>query len=278
MGACPHYPSRKSFNEPNFGGIVSALTQCIYTISGVGTTTFTLDPSGYASNFEGIVQCIEDLNFTLSGIVTGGGGGGTASGVAGGSGIYIVQSGDYNIINVNYDNVFYNTVSGHLLGEGSVTVLYSGTTAIISGTPGGGGGGGGATVVVSGSPGTGYNAGALWYDTNEGRLFIYASGNGITAPDWYQTNAEGIANIGEYPPSGAGLNAPPRDGSLWFNTLYGSLFIYDATSSGWYQTQTNAVAAYSTAAPAPDTQGSMWYDSGSTDLKVWNGTEWTSTI
>jgi len=278
MGACPHYPSRKSFNEPNFGGIVSALTECIYTISGVGTTTFTLDPSGYASNFEGIVQCIEDLNFTLSGIVAGGGGG-TASGVAGGSGIYIVQSGEYNVINVNYDDVFYNSVSGHLVGDGTVTVLYSGTTATISGAPSAGGGGGGATVVVSGAPGANYNAGALWFDTNEGRLFIYASGNGVASPDWYQTNAEGIAQISEYPPSGTGgENAPPRDGSLWFNTLFGALFIYDATSSGWYQTQTNAVAAYSEAAPAPDTEGSMWYDTGTTDLKIWNGTEWTNTI
>ncbi len=276
MGACPHYPSRKSFNEPNFGGIVSALTECIYTISGVGTTTFTLDPSGYASNFEGIVQCIEDLNFTLSGIVTGGGGGGTA-GVAGGSGIYIVQSGEYNVINVNYDDVFYNSVSGHLVGDGTVTVLYSGTTATISGAPSAGGGGGGATVVVSGAPGTGYNAGALWYDTNEGRLFIYASGNGITAPDWYQTNAEGIAQISEYPPSGTGENAPPRDGSLWFNTLYGALFIYDAVSSGWYETSQTG-AAYGAASPAPGQQGDLWYDSDGTRLLIWNGSEWTNEL
>jgi len=274
MGACPHYPSRKSFNEPNFGGIVSALTECIYTISGVGTTTFTLDPSGYASNFEGIVQCIEDLNFTLSGIVAGGGGG-TASGVAGGSGIYIVQSGEYNVINVNYDDVFYNSVSGHLVGDGTVTVLYSGTTATISGAPSAGGGG--ATVVVSGAPGADYNAGALWFDTNEGRLFIYASGNGVASPDWYQTNAEGIAQISEYPPSGTGENAPPRDGSLWFNTLYGALFIYDAVSSGWYETSQTG-AAYGAASPAPGQQGDLWYDSDGTRLLIWNGSEWTNEL
>ena len=274
MGACPHYPSRKSFNQPNFGGIVSALTECIYTISGVGTTTFTLDPSGYASNFEGIVQCIEDLNFTLSGIVAGGGGG-TASGVAGGSGIYIVQSGEYNVINVNYDDVFYNSVSGHLVGDGTVTVLYSGTTATISGAPSAGGGG--ATVVVSGAPGADYNAGALWFDTNEGRLFIYASGNGVASPDWYQTNAEGIAQISEYPPSGTGENAPPRDGSLWFNTLYGALFIYDAVSSGWYETSQTG-AAYGAASPAPGQQGDLWYDSDGTRLLIWNGSEWTNEL
>ena len=217
MGACPHYPSRKSFNQPNFGGIVSALTECIYTISGVGTTTFTLDPSGYASNFEGIVQCIEDLNFTLSGIIAGGGGGVGGSGVVGGSGIYVTTSGGFDIVNVNYDDVFYNSVSGHLVGDGSVTVLYSGLTATISGAEFGS-----AEIVVSGSPGAGYRDGSLWYDTNQGRLFVYASGNGVTAPDWYQTNAEGIAQISEYPPSGTGENAPVRDGLLWFNTLYRS--------------------------------------------------------
>ena len=34
-----------------------------------------------------------------------------------------------------------------------------------------------------------------------------------------------------------GLNAPPLDGSLWFNRLMGNLFVYDeVSSSGWYET------------------------------------------
>jgi len=273
MPACPHYPSRHAFHTANFEGIVSALVECLYTVSGVGTTSFTIDPSGYASNFEGIVQCIEDLNFTLSGI-SAGGGGSVISGVTGGSGIYVVTSGSTSVINVNYPDVFQNSVSGHVIGEGNVTVSYSGNSVVISGAAGGGG----ASVTVSGSPPGSYNTGALWFDTNQGRLLVYASGGSVSTPDWYQTNAEALANISQYPPSGTGLNAPSRDGSLWFNTLLGALFVYDATSSGWYEAQRNANAAYGPSAPAPDTQGAIWYDTNTSDLRVWDGSSWTNAI
>jgi hypothetical protein len=216
------------------------------------------------------VQCIEDLNFTLSGI-SAGGGSSVISGVTGGSGIYVVTSGSTSVINVNYPNVFQNSVSGHVIGEGTVSVSYSGNSVVISGAAG-------ASVTVSGSPPGSYNTGALWFDTNQGRLLVYASGGSVSTPDWYQTNAEALANISQYPPSGTGLNAPVRDGVLWFNTLLGTLFIYDATSSGWYETQRNATAAYGTAAPAPDSLGALWYDTVSPDLRVWNGTTWTNTI
>lgn len=272
MPACPHYPSRHAFHPANFEGIVSALVECLYTVSGVGTSSFTIDPSGYASNFEGIVQCVEDLNFTLSGLFS------SAvvilSGVVGGSGIYVTPSGGTSVVNVNYPNVFQNSVSGHVIGEGTVSVSYSGNSVVISGS----GTGGGASVTISGSPPSSYDTGDLWFDTNQGRLLVYASGGSVTYPDWYQTNAEALANISQYPPSGTGLNAPVRDGSLWFNTLLGSLFVYDATSSGWYEAQRNATAAYGTAAPAPDSLGSLWYDTVNPDLRIWNGTTWTTAI
>lgn len=57
-----------SLNTPNFEGIIAALTSCFASISGVGTTSFALNPSGYPSNFEGVVRCIEDLNITASGL------------------------------------------------------------------------------------------------------------------------------------------------------------------------------------------------------------------
>jgi hypothetical protein len=68
-----HYPSRHPFHPPNFQGIVDALTECNVTLSGVGTNSFTLDPSGYASNFAGVVKAIEDFNISVSGIQAGGG-------------------------------------------------------------------------------------------------------------------------------------------------------------------------------------------------------------
>lgn len=297
MASCPHYPSRHSFHTPNFKGTIAALVQCIYTISGVGTSSFTIDPSGYASNFEGLVQCIEDLNFTMSGISAGGGGGTT---IKAGSGIYFTASGTATVINatvtsasgtvftagsglyltngtqfnINYDQVFQSSVSGHVLGAGDNTVIYSGNNLTVSGTGGGGGGGGGASVTVSGNPTAGYSTGSLWFDTSEGRLFVYASGNGVTDPAWYQTNAEALAYKGENPPSGAGYNAPPRDGSLWFNNLMGSLFVYDAVSSGWYESGPSRGLSYSTGAPAASTEGAVWVESGTNLVKVWNGSSW----
>lgn len=68
-----HYPSRHSFHPPNFEGIVNALIECNISLSGVGTNSFTLDPSGYTSNFAGIVKAIEDFNVSVSGIQAGGG-------------------------------------------------------------------------------------------------------------------------------------------------------------------------------------------------------------
>ena len=298
MGACPHYPSRHSFHTPNFEGTIAALVECIYTISGVGTSSFTIDPSGYASNFEGLVQCIEDLNFTLSGVSAGGGGGA----IQAGSGIYFTASGTTTVINsitasgttfsagsglylvggtqfnVNYDQVFQGSVSGHIFGAGDNTVSYSGNTVTVSGSGITGGGGGGASVTVSGNPTAGYNTGSLWFDTNEGRLFVYASGNGVTDPAWYQTNAEALAYKGENPPSGAGYNAPPRDGSLWFNNLMGSLFVYDATSSGWYESGPSRGLSYGTGAPAPITDGAVWVESGTNLVKVWNGSAWVNVV
>lgn len=136
----------------SFEGIIDALTDVIFTVSGVGTSSFTLSSQGYPSNFAGVVQAITDLNYTLSGV-----GGST---VAAGSGIYLTTSGSSTVINadvtspsgtifsagsglylsnstqfnINYDTVFQNSVSGHVLGAGSNTVLSSGNVLTVSGT------------------------------------------------------------------------------------------------------------------------------------------------
>jgi len=282
---CPlHGAPPRSLHTHNFLGIVQAAESILDTVSGLGTTSYTRCPYGYPSNFEGVVRILEDLNATISGVSGGGGD------IAAGSGIYFTASGTATVINATVTSASGLTISAgsgiylsdagtrinlDAIGDGSVTVLYSGTTAIISGTDTqGGGGGGGSAVVISGAPGTGYSAGSLWFDTNEGRLFVYASGNGVSDPAWYQTNAEAIASKGEAPPSGTGLNAPPRDGSIWFNSLMGSLFVYDAVTSGWYETGPSRSFAYGPAAPAPSTEGAGWFDSSTNRLKVWDGSSW----
>jgi hypothetical protein len=287
--ACPTHGSLpRALHSENFEGIVTVIESIIETVSGVGTVSYSRCPYGYPWNFEGVVRALEDLNTSISGISGGGGG----ADIAAGSGIYFTTSGTATVINatvVSASGISISAGSGIYLsdagtrinldavGEGSVTVLYSGTVAVISGTDTQGGGGGGASVTVSGEPGTGYAAGDLWFDTNEGRLFVYASGNGVSDPAWYQTNAEAIALKSEAPPSGTGENAPPRDGSIWFNTLMGSLFVYDATTSGWYETGPSRSFAYGSAAPAStSTEGAGWYDTTANSLKVWDGSAWIS--
>lgn len=281
---CPtHGTFPRALHSESFEGIVTVIEELIATVSGVGTTSYSRCPYGYPWNFEGVVRALEDLNTSISGISGGGG-----ADIAAGSGIYFTSSGTYTVINATVTSasgITYTAGSGIYLsdggtkfnlyadGEGSVTISYSGDLALISGSAAAGGGG--ASVTVSGAPGTNYSAGDLWFDTNEGRLFVYASGNGIEEPAWYQTNAEAIALKSEIAPSGTGENSPPRDGSIWFNTLMGSLFVYDATTSGWYETGPSRSFAYGAAAPAStSTQGAGWFDTTTNRLKVWDGSAW----
>jgi hypothetical protein len=279
---------------------VEVIDNIILTISGVvGTTSYSRCPVGYPWNFEGIVRALEDLNTTVSGIQGGANiaaGSGiytTTSGdvtvinsaIIGGSGVYITYSGSYAQVNTSVtaaSGIIYTAGSGLYLsdggtrlnlgayGEGSTSVIYNGPQVAISGSTGGA-----SAVTVSGAPEAGYKAGQLWFDTNQGRLFVYASGNGVASPAWYQTNTDAIVLKGDLPPSGLNLNAPPRDGSLWFNTLMGNLFVYDAVTSGWYETGPSRSFAYGPSAPAiTSTPGAGWLDTSVNRLKVWDGSSW----
>ena len=287
--SCPvHGAFPRSLHSENFEGIVTVIEELLDTVSGVGTVSYARCPYGYPYNFEGIVRALEDLNTSISGL-SGGGGGST---VAAGSGIFFTSSGTYTVINatvVSASGISISAGSGIYLSDagtrinlnadavGTVSISYSGSIAVFSGTSSQGGGSGvGTTVVVSGSPGANYNNGSLWFDTNEGRLFIYASGADIEYPAWYQTNAEGIAIVSEVAPSGYGENAPPRTGSIWFNTLLGSLFVYDAVSSGWYETAPSRSVAYGLAPSSINPPGAGWFDSSSSVLTVWDGDNWVS--
>jgi hypothetical protein len=141
----------------SFEGIVTVITDIIETVSGVGTTSFTLSPEGYPANFGGVVSALADLNSTISGIS--GGGGGSAN-IAAGSGIYITTSGAFDVINatvtsasgtvfsagsglylvnstefnIDFDQVFQSAVSGQVLAEGSNAILASGNYITVSGT------------------------------------------------------------------------------------------------------------------------------------------------
>tara|TARA_R110000782_G_scaffold182282_3_gene272463 strand:- start:1119 stop:1988 length:870 start_codon:yes stop_codon:yes gene_type:complete len=275
---CPlHGAPPRALHPHNFFGIVTVIEDLLNTISGVGTTSFSRCPYGYPSNFEGVVRALEDLNLTASGL-----GGGPD--IAAGSGIYFTSSGEFTVINaqvVSSSGFTYSAGSGIYLSngnttinldtaaEGTVSLNYVGKTAVYSGTDTDT-----SAVVVSGDPGTGYRDGALWFDTNEGRLFVYASGSSVLNPDWYQTNAEALAIMSEVPPSGAGLNAPARDGQIWFNTLMGNLFIYDGVSSGWYETAPTLTPAYGSSPPVGVVEGANFIDNSMDYFRYWNGSDW----
>ena len=143
--ACPTHGSLpRALHSESFQGIVEVIEELIGTVSGVGTVSYSRCPYGYPWNFEGVVRALEDLNTSISGITTGGA---TASGIVAGSGIYITQSGSFEVINasvVSASGIVYTAGSGIYLsdndtkinlyaeGQGSVTVNYSGSLALIS--------------------------------------------------------------------------------------------------------------------------------------------------
>jgi hypothetical protein len=256
-----HGSTYRALHEHNFRGIVEVIDELFYTISGVvGTTSYSRCAVGYPWNFEGVVRALEDLNTTISGIQGGGGG----SSVVAGSGIYITPSGGYDVINADYGVI----VSGALVAGANIDFDYLtngrleiNSLATISGVQS-------AVYVQDNAPPE--TLGALWFDTTEGRLFAYTGVSG----SWTQTNAEALVLKSEVPPSGTGPNAPPRDGTLWFNTSMGNLFVYDVTTSGWYETGSTRSFAYGPAAPAPTVAGAGWFDSESEQIKVWTGSQW----
>lgn len=292
---CPtHGALPKPLHTENFRGAVDAIIQIIDTVSGVGTVSYSKCAYGYDANFNGLVRALEDLNTTISGIAGG-------ADIQAGSGIYFTASGDVTVINasvtsasgivytagsgiyltgsqfnVNFNQVFQGSVSGHILGAGDNVVYYSGNTVTVSGSGESNNPPSDLAVTVSGAPSEPYYNGSLWFDTNQGRLFVYASGEGIASPAWYQTNSEAIVLKGDTPPSGTGVEAPPRDGSVWFNTLVGNLFIYDAVTSGWYETGPSRSVAYGAVPPPPSDAGAGWYSSTESALKIWNGSAWVN--
>jgi|GEM_PF-3171052 len=182
--------------------------------------------------------------------------------IAAGSGTSVRSSGDYQIIDV-----------GAIEGA-NTTIIYSGQFISFASTASAGA----AVVTVSGEPGNDYIGGSLWFDTDQGRLFIYASGNGVGSPDWYLANADALAIKSEVPPSGAGLNAPPLDGTIWFNTLMGSLFVYDEATNGWYESAATRTPVYGDTAPVAAVDGTLWTDSTNNLIRVWDGSLWADVI
>jgi len=157
-----------------------------------------------------------------------------------------------------------------IIGDGGTSVNVSGNFYVVSSVAG--------PFAGSGVPSDPWN-GSLWYKQDQGRLFVYASGeNALGSGGWYQTNAEPIVYKSETPPSGTGDNAPLRDGLLWYNTDLGNLLVYDAVSSGWYESDARRSVAYRETPPSAVVDGEVWYDKSTSIIKIWDGSTWKSLL
>ena len=196
-------------------------------------------PIRHQHNFRGIVEAALDIIETVSGL-------GTTS---------------YSRCAAGYEWNF----------KGIVQVLEDLNVSISGIQAGGGGDGKGNCNLVIGGSGivdSDPDVNNLWFDENQGRLFVWAADN------WYQTNAEALALMSDTPPTASGLQAPPRDGSLWFNTVVGNLFVYDESTGAWYENATTKLIQYGTEEPVGLVQGEVWADLGTNVLRIWNGTTW----
>ena len=58
----------------------------------------------------------------------------------------------------------------------------------------------------------------------------------------------------------------------------GSLFVYDAATSGWYESAPSRTPSYGDTPPVYAVDGAQWTDSRSNVIHVWNGTQWADVI
>jgi hypothetical protein len=54
----------------------------------------------------------------------------------------------------------------------------------------------------------------------------------------------------------------------------GNLFVYDAVSSGWYETAPAYTPAYGSSEPIGVVEGASFIDESVDFFKYWNGSEW----
>lgn len=110
---------------------------------------------------------------------------------------------------------------------------------------------GGGSIDASSNPPASPNAGDLWWDSDNGNLYIYYyDGN---SSQWVSAS-DGQVTISNTVPTG-------YNGQLWWNSTEGQLYVYynDGTSSQWVSVGGPKVTVQTTA-PA-GYQGQLWLDS-----------------
>ena len=184
-----------------------------------------------------------------------------------------------------------NPANGTTQTVGGITYTYNSSKGYwTAAASSGGGGGGGASVTTSDSAPSSPSDGDLWYDTDDGGMFVYYADG--TSNQWVEVigtqGAQGTLTTSDSAPSS------PSDGDLWYDTDDGGLFIYyaDGTSSQWVEVVgqqgaqgpagpagaagSTTVVANTTAllAISSPSAGDMAYVSGNNTLYFYNGSGW----
>ena len=94
------------------------------------------------------------------------------------------------------------------------------------------------------------------------------AGSGETPPGWYPIIDEDGNVIG------GGISPPPANGTLWFDTRQGRLFVW--MDDGFYQTNgADGIASVSDTVPDTEVAGSFWYNTSNNTLYIYDGETWT---
>ena len=126
---------------------------------------------------------------------------------------------------------------------GGITYTYNSSKGYWTAASSGGGGGGGASVTTSDSAPSSPSDGDLWYDTDDGGMFVYYADG--SSNQWVEVIGAQGATGSAGPAGGAGVAtvvanvtalmalSSPSAGDQAFVTATNTLYFYNG--SGWYK-------------------------------------------
>ena len=125
--------------------------------------------------------------------------------------------------------------------------------------------GGGGNVSISDNAPASPTVGDLWYNSNEGRTYIYYDNT------WVNSAGDAKVTVAATAPRVA------TTGDLWFDTAHNITYIY--YNSNWVNSVpvNNFAITVNSTAPRTPNEGDLWYDTGAQTTKIYVGSSWIST-
>ena len=123
----------------------------------------------------------------------------------------------------------------------------------------------GGNVSISDTAPTSPASGDLWYNSNEGRTYIFYDGT------WVNSAGDAKVTINSTAPRVA------TSGDLWFDTDDSITYIY--YNNAWVQSVpvNNFAITVNSTDPRNPREGDLWYDTVAQTTKIYVGTSWIST-